>query len=151
VTLAQLFVYGTLRPEASDLLGRRARDRLARESTLIGAAATSGRLYDLGQYPGLWAGGSGRNEVTGCVIKLAKPSLTFAWLDQYEGNEYARQRRPVALESGGSMVAWVYMLRRKPAARVIDNGDWLDLTGGRSSALTHRASSQPRRRHRSRI
>ncbi len=123
---------------------------------MIGTAATTGSLYDLGQYPGLWAGGGGlgevRGEVTGYVMELAKPSLTFAWLDLYEGNEYERQRRPVALAAGGSVMAWVYMLRRKPAARIVETGDWLDMAGRLCGTdLRRRVSSPLHRRHRSRI
>ncbi len=48
-----LFVYGTLQSSLRWGLGSAERKRLARESTLVGPASTSGRLYDLGAFPGL--------------------------------------------------------------------------------------------------
>jgi gamma-glutamylcyclotransferase (GGCT)/AIG2-like uncharacterized protein YtfP len=147
--MAHLFVYGTLRPEASDPAGRRARERLAAESRPIGPAATHGLLYDLGRYPGLWCAGDGR--VVGSVVELAGPQATFAWLDLYEGGEYERVRRQVALEAGGVVEAWLYALRRRPTgAASVQGGDWMSLAGPRSTALKPRVSSPSRQFRRSR-
>jgi len=147
--MAHLFVYGTLRPAANDPAGRRARECLATESRPVGPAATHGVLYDLGRYPGLWFAGAGR--VVGNVVELTGPQATFAWLDLYEGGEYERVRRQVALETGGAVEAWLYALRRRPAgAAIVQGGDWMSLAGPRSTALKPRVSSPSRRFHRSR-
>ncbi len=147
--MAHLFVFGTLRPAANDPFGRRARDRLAAESRPGGPAATHGVLYDLGRYPGLWPVGAGR--VLGNIVELAAPQATFAWLDLYEGGEYERVRRQVALEAGGEVGAWLYALRRRPTrAASVPGGDWMSLAGPRSTTLKPRVSSPLRRFHRSR-
>ena len=147
--MAHLFVYGPPRPEANDPSGRRARERLAAESRSVGPAATHGLLYDLVRYPGLWFAGDGR--VVGNVVELAGPQATFAWLDLYEGGEYERVRRQVALEAGGEVEAWLYALRRRPkGAASVQGGDWMSLAGPRSTALKPRVSSPSRRFPRSR-
>lgn len=148
---AHLFVYGTLRPAASDPLGRRARARLAAESEAVGTACVTGRLYDLGRYPGLWIGPGPAVPVAGEVLRLASPRMTFAWLDQYEGGEYARQRRLVDLSGGGMLLCWLYALRRPPAARPVASGDWLAALSPAGAAATPRASSGRRQFRRSRM
>ncbi len=149
--MTHLFVYGTLRPAASDPLGRRARDRLFAQSTLVGTASVTGRLYDLGTYPGLWREDGITTRVSGYVLELAAPFATFAWLDRYEGNEYHRLVCPVALEAGGRIEAWLYALHHRPAAPVVATGDWLDVAAERAAPLKPRASSRTFRYHRSRM
>lgn len=147
--MAHLFVYGTLRPEARDLLGRRARERLAGESRPVGMATSIGGLYDLGRYPGLWLGDADR--VAGYVVEILVPQVTFVWLDLYEGGQYKRVRRQVVLEEGHDVEAWLYALRRRPtAAASVQTGDWMAVAGQRSAVLRQRLSSRSRRFHRSR-
>lgn len=130
---AHLFVYGTLMAAAPGAMGRAQRDRLARESRLFGAASLAGRLVDLGRYPGLVEALRPGDVVRGEVVVLAHAERSLRWLDAYEGivpgehehNEYVRERREVVLDSGETVVAWVYIYSRPIAgARVIEGGDW---------------------------
>lgn len=94
----RLFVYGTLRPDASDWW------RLEPHATGTRPARIPGTLYDTGLgYPGLLLGdGPG---VAGWVVELATPRRTLAELDEYEGTEYRRVR--VSLPGG--MWCWTYV------------------------------------------
>ena len=100
-----LFVYGTLMSVATGRMGSGQRARLSREATLLGAAITQGRLYDLGEYPGLVPTTDTAELVHGEVYELHDAELSFAWLDAYEGimpgataAEYTRVARPVVLD-----------------------------------------------------
>ncbi len=117
---SDLFVYGTLMGDASGNLGQTERDRLRAESTSVGPATMPGKLYDLGQYPGLVIVHGG-GAVQGEIITLFDPDRTFAWLDLYEGVEPSQSsvdgfpspefvRRPVAaaLYNGEPCRVWVY-------------------------------------------
>ena len=128
-----LFVYGTLMRDAAGALGAAQRDRLARESRSLGAAAMAGaELYDLGRYPGLVESADPSLVVHGEVVELVSPPRTLVWLDAYEGiaaddqSEYARQARPVRLAGGQTVEAWVYLLRREaPGHARIRGGRWI--------------------------
>lgn len=130
-----LFAYGTLMSAATGAMGRAERDRLARESApTIHIATTPGRLYCLGSYPGLVLPAGADEIVHGAVFELVDPARSFAWLDAYEGivpgdhphNEYERTLRPVTLEGGEQVEAWVYVFRQpvRPEA-LIAGGRWL--------------------------
>lgn len=129
-----LFAYGTLMSAATGAMGRAERDRLAREAApTIRMATTPGRLYDLGRYPGLVLSVGQVEIVHGEVFELIDPDRSFAWLDAYEGivpgdhphKEYARTLRPVTLEGGEQVEAWVYVYRQpvRPEA-LIAGGRW---------------------------
>lgn len=109
-----LFVYGTLMPSCRSALGRSQRMRLASRSRALGPAMMSGRLLDLGRFPGLvdvrpWrrARAVAGMVVYGDLLSLDAPAETFAWLDQYEGITpecgarclYARDLAEVVLEA----------------------------------------------------
>jgi gamma-glutamylcyclotransferase (GGCT)/AIG2-like uncharacterized protein YtfP len=129
-----LFVYGTLMSEAVGALGKAQRDRLARESRTLGAAAMTGaQLYDLGSYPGLVETGDPAHIVHGEVVELVDPRRTFPWLDAYEGivpgdhdqNQYVRLERRVQLARGPELAAWVYVFRLDAARfALIPGGRW---------------------------
>ena len=126
--LANLFVYGTLRPAASGAMGTDERGRLAEEARYLGPATTQGLLIDLGAYPGLV---NGPGLVHGDLYSLTGAAGTLAWLDTYEGitgavcDEYLRRVCPIAMPNG-RIAAWVYFCRRAPiGARAIASGDWL--------------------------
>ena len=127
--LTTLFVYGTLRPIASGVMGADERARLAGEAHYLGPATTAGTLLDLGAYPGL---AEGPGLVRGGLYALSEPAITFAWLDAYEGitgaarDEYRRCRRTVTQVDGTELVAWVYIfVRSADGIRAIASGDWL--------------------------
>lgn len=84
-TTPYLFVYGTLKPDAGTRMGRAERARLIRESVNEGSATTSGRLYDLGGFPGFQlAPSASDSKVHGTLLRLVQPARTLIWLDAYE-------------------------------------------------------------------
>jgi gamma-glutamylcyclotransferase (GGCT)/AIG2-like uncharacterized protein YtfP len=124
----RLFVYGTLLSTAGHPMGT----RLQREARLIGPGTVRGRLYSLGRYPGLVeADGAGRL-VHGEVYALKMTAVSLKWLDAYEGivpgrpeeSPYERVVRPVRLDTGQTIDAWVYLYRRSVRLRP-------EVTGGR--------------------
>ncbi|MCB9751483.1 MAG: gamma-glutamylcyclotransferase [Myxococcales bacterium] len=111
-----LFVYGTL------LRGEANHHQLG-AAELLGPARTEPAytLLDLGDYPGLRAGG--RASVCGELYAVDARQLPA--LDEFEGlDEYARE--PVALVGGGRALAYVLRpeLSLETAALEIPSGDW---------------------------
>lgn len=111
---SHLFVYGTLLSGVRHPMGA----RLKREARLLGKATVSGRLYDLGRYPGLVEVADPSSIVHGEVFALNSPAASLRWLDTYEGifdnpghSEYERSERTVRLMSGAALKAWVYLYR----------------------------------------
>jgi gamma-glutamylcyclotransferase (GGCT)/AIG2-like uncharacterized protein YtfP len=137
-----LFVYGTLMSTASGVMGRSQRARLAKSSRMVGRAAVSGQLFDLGGYPGLVlelssATGKAGGSVFGELRELAEPGEVFDWLDHYEGigagaAPTAGYRRKVLrvthLDDDGREIAspaWVYVYEGALAgARLLAGGAW---------------------------
>ena len=105
-----LFVYGTLR-RGSTRGGFAA--RLEAEAAWLGAAQVRGSLYQVHpDYPGLAKPQSENDWIIGEVWEFADPAL-WAALDQYEGAEYVRVRRPVTMANGEHREAWVYLYASK--------------------------------------
>jgi gamma-glutamylcyclotransferase (GGCT)/AIG2-like uncharacterized protein YtfP len=132
----RLFVYGTLLSAAGGGYGQTARLRLLREAPLRRPARIAGRLYELGDYPGLvTVGGDPADIVHGELIVLLDPAATWPWLDEYEmispdvgaDNEYARIVRDVALDGvSGTVQAWTYVYRKPVTGlSLIAGGSWL--------------------------
>jgi gamma-glutamylcyclotransferase (GGCT)/AIG2-like uncharacterized protein YtfP len=123
-----LFVYGTLLSSAGHPMGA----RLRREARLVGQASLPGRLVDLGRYPGLIEAGDMKSRVHGEVYVLNSPAASLPWLDAYEGirgdsqdGAYERVERMVALASGRSLAAWVYLYRGSTRGRaLVPGGRW---------------------------
>jgi gamma-glutamylcyclotransferase (GGCT)/AIG2-like uncharacterized protein YtfP len=124
-----LFVYGTLMSTAEHPMGA----RLAREAINLGPATTSGRLYDLGKWPGLRDCTDPAAVVHGEVYALSDAAHSFEWLDAYEGihpsapplTEYVRARRPVWLCDGQELTAWVYLYQWDVVrGRPLPEGRW---------------------------
>ncbi|MEM7567887.1 MAG: gamma-glutamylcyclotransferase family protein [Pseudomonadota bacterium] len=117
-----LAIYGSLRrglglPDAPELSGA---------SRHVGSCLLQGRLYDLGDYPGLLTARPGC--VHGEFLRIIAPSLSDA-LDAFElydprdeaGSLYLR-RRVILLRP--RRLAWVYIYNRTPHGPVIPLGDW---------------------------
>jgi gamma-glutamylcyclotransferase (GGCT)/AIG2-like uncharacterized protein YtfP len=94
----RVFVYGTLRPDASDWW------RLEPHAAGAQQARIPGTLYDTGLgYPALRLGdGPG---VSGWVVELNRPGEALVHLDEYEGSEYRRVRASLP----GGMWCWTYV------------------------------------------
>ncbi len=135
----QLFVYGTLKSTYTGRFGGDKRDRLHRESRMLGPAQLRGRLYDLGRYPGIVDTSEPGEIVHGELVALTDPTRTFIWLDAYEGivsgtssaSEYRRELRGVYLLDavgrpvGPATQAWVYIYARDlGGARLVPSGRW---------------------------
>lgn len=123
-----LFVYGTLRPAMRHVL----RDALRQHARWLGPGEVAGRLYDLGQYPGLVTD-TRSGTVRGDVYRLRQQRALLAALDRYEGcaprmprpREYRREA--VQVYSGRRRLwAWVYVYNRPVAGlRAVPGGDYL--------------------------
>jgi gamma-glutamylcyclotransferase (GGCT)/AIG2-like uncharacterized protein YtfP len=108
-----LFVYGTLRPCIDIPMAR----WLRRSARYVGHATTSGRLYDLGAYPGMCGARSRREYVHGDVYRVAQPRVLRV-LDRYEAGSayrarYRRERCIVRFAPRGNArkTAWTYRYR----------------------------------------
>ena len=128
-----LFVYGTLMSQETGALGRKERQRLQREGKSLGLATIEGRIYDLGDSPGLADAQSTTDLVHGEAFALTTPAATLAWLDAYEDiapgatgpSEYERTQRTARLARGVEVTAWAYLYRGDvSAARLIPGGRW---------------------------
>jgi gamma-glutamylcyclotransferase (GGCT)/AIG2-like uncharacterized protein YtfP len=141
-----LFVYGTLRRGFTNPAAR----FLARHSEFAGAGRARGRLYWLGEYPGMRdAQGSGE-WVYGEIYRMTAPEETLGKLDIYEGcgsedtrpYEFARFQRAVRFDSGEEAEAWVYLYGLDTIGLPrIESGDYLEALRARGltpDALRHR-------------
>jgi gamma-glutamylcyclotransferase (GGCT)/AIG2-like uncharacterized protein YtfP len=114
-----LFVYGTLRPFVAIEMAKWLQDA----ARYLGPATTSGRLYDLGAYPGMRAARGRRERVVGDVYRVSNPRV-FRVLDRYE-TKFVRERCIVKLGRGSRSRAWVYRYRYGVAGRTrIASGDY---------------------------
>lgn len=123
MVVEHLFVYGTLRRDA----GHSAHALLARRSREVGYGRLRGRLYDLGPYPAVVRSPEPEHRVRGLVYRFEPElgELLFAELDRYEGAEFRRELASVMLDTGESVLAWVYLYgRTPPPGRWLPSGDW---------------------------
>ena len=96
-------------------------DVLAGGATFLGIGSVSGRLLDLGRYPGLVDGGG---RVSGEVYRLDDPEL-LPLLDRQEGYNFDRRRAMVTLAGGRRARAWLYRYRGpRELAWPIPDGDY---------------------------
>ena len=107
-----LFVYGTLRPFVDIAMAQ----WLRRSARNLGAAITTGRLYDLGPYPGMTSARGRCERVIGDVYRVTNPRVLRV-LDRYEAGparnkaRFVRERCVVSLHRGGRRTAWTYRYR----------------------------------------
>lgn len=120
--LDRLFVYGTLRQ------GQTARSLVANQIKRCVQASTAGAMYAFPMgHPGYVETETGR--VVGEVLWLTDLAATFALLDAYEGQDFARVIKKVNLDETGEQIwAWVYTLSDLAAVKfgtLIEDGDWV--------------------------
>lgn len=126
-----LFVYGTLRDDPRNQMFR----LVAEHGRFAGRARVRGRLFDLGEYPGL-VPSNDNHFVTGELYSVEAERAAEMWnaLDRYEGcseddpqpHEYRRTLVPAQLNDGDTVQAWAYVLNDLPAgAASIPGGDYL--------------------------
>jgi gamma-glutamylcyclotransferase (GGCT)/AIG2-like uncharacterized protein YtfP len=126
-----LFAYGTLLGDRRPAGIARAAERLA----AFGPATVRGRLYDLGEYPGLVLDPAA-SEVHGTVFTVPDDAVLAA-LDAYEGFEpddparslFVRTRVAATVPDGRALDCFVYVYNRDPAgAPVIASGRYREST-----------------------
>ena len=115
-----VFVYGTLRRGGANAMSMR-----FPSSKFVAEAKVSGRLYDLGAYPGLVLNES-NSLVTGEVYKVDDETLNK--LDDFEASSnYCRKQIEIALGTKRK-IGWTY--EPNPACyclqTLITSGDWLE-------------------------
>ena len=121
-----LFVYGTLRSDIPSSMSK----FLRRRARLIGKATVSGRLVDLGGYPGFVSGeGNAKGELY--RIDDDRAEETWQMLDAYEGvtgleeEDYRRIVVDVRVGGGGKFRAYTYEYQQSvDKKQEIPNGDY---------------------------
>ena len=125
----RLFAYGTLRQGTAPAGIAEAVRRLRP----LGSGMAWGRLYDLGEYPGMIFGGAEAEFVAGEVYEVPDAAL-WAELDAYEGFDPAspesslfvrKMERVRLVETGAKLLCWVYEYRRavREDQRVVSDPD----------------------------
>lgn len=107
-----LFVYGTLRADSAHPMAR----FLAHHARLMGPARAPGRLYHLGDYPGMVPAQEDADWVRGDLFELKDAEAVLAALDRYEGciadypqpYLFRRSQIDVITTEQGTLRAWVY-------------------------------------------
>jgi gamma-glutamylcyclotransferase (GGCT)/AIG2-like uncharacterized protein YtfP len=121
-----LFVYGTLRK------GFTLHSHLDKSTIkYLGKGLIQGRLYDLGEYPGA-VRSSGNTTIIGEVYELgdskeldALDKIEEFYPEEPKKSLFVRQKTNVKLESGKEILAWVYLLPKKPKhAQLVKSGDY---------------------------
>jgi gamma-glutamylcyclotransferase (GGCT)/AIG2-like uncharacterized protein YtfP len=125
----RLFIYVTLREDTRNSMFR----LLARDASLVGRARIGGRLYDLGEYPGLVSSSDADAWVYGEVYSLEDPDEALPRLDDYEEcgpgdpepHEFAREQLDAELETGERTRTWVYVYKGATEGKAeITSGDY---------------------------
>lgn len=125
-----LFVYGTLMSGIKTKITT----ELHRKSQFLGVGKISGKLFDLGHYPGLTYDPKSSSTVIGHILKLNDPNETLRFLDEYENvgerfgqvNEYKRVICPINFE-GEEIQCWTY-LYQLPTKKLLEikSGNYLE-------------------------
>jgi len=112
----RIFVYGTL------MRGEAYFHRLMENARFLGKTRTDAAfdLLDLGEYPGLVAGGS--TAVEGEIFEIDQTPLGA--VDQLEGHPYLYQRSTISLEDGSEAIAYLLPAKARESYKVISSGDW---------------------------
>ena len=122
-----LFVYGTLLTSIPSSMSK----FLRRKGQLVGKATVTGKLFDLGMYPGYISTGSER--VKGELYRLnpETAAMTVEMLDAYEGvtgapeDEYRKIEVMAKVNDGGSFKAYTYEYKGDAAGKeAIPMGDY---------------------------
>ena len=107
-------MYGTLRKEIATSIYYYV---LARHCEYFSAGHIQGRLYEVDGYPGAVESNNAHDKVQGEIYEMVSGKSVLPQLDEYEEcteshprpHEYVRKKLSVALTSGGSVSAWVYL------------------------------------------
>lgn len=128
-----LFLYGSL----LERTGHQQVDRIiSRFTRVLYQGYVQGRLYDLGNYPGLLTSEQPGDHVFGRVVSLSRAAFNLPLLDRFEdyrpkdenNSQYLRRRIPITcLPLRREVEAWCYLYNRpvKPES-LIPSGHWLE-------------------------
>lgn len=128
-----LFVYGTLRQSIAP--SREIRHLLHHETEFLGTATVAGRLYNIGNYPGLILTEDPGEIVSGELYKIRDKRVVLNTFDQYEGSvepfpkpwEYQRVKTEVTTDEGAKILSWLYTYQWDVKEEMrIPSGDYLD-------------------------
>jgi pyruvate carboxylase len=125
-----LFVYGTLRKGYGNELHK----LIARNSELIGIANYQGKMYNIGEYPGIVPSNDTADQVKGELYKLTNPLRLVKILDEYEEFYPENEadsiflRKSIQVEVDGKTIdANAYLYNRSvDGLSVITTGDFLN-------------------------
>jgi pyruvate carboxylase len=130
-----LFVYGTLMKG----LGMDWQRKVG--AHFVGLGRMTGKLYDLGDYPGAVFSSNPLHQIEGEVYRLDDPDAGIGILDQYEEflpsrpdkSLFIRKKLPVKMKGGVQKRAWVYLFNRAvKEADLIPGGSYRErLSAGR--------------------
>ena len=118
---------------------------LRKHSTFISEGNISGKLYDLGAYPGLVYDLESTEQVYGHVFQLESPNKVFTILDKYEGidpllpdqNEYRRALCPIQTVSQ-TLSCWTYLYQQSiDDFRQISSGNYATFLASEASEKHH--------------
>ena len=122
-----LFVYGTLRFNENPIS-----EGLNPVCNRLGTASVCGKLFDLGNYPGMVLSKDPQDKVIGEVIALSNPGKSLAMIDRYEGifpgpgSEYQREVTEVTFKHQLTP-CWIYVYQHSlTGLSRITSGDYVD-------------------------
>jgi gamma-glutamylcyclotransferase (GGCT)/AIG2-like uncharacterized protein YtfP len=120
VTKHLVFVYGTLRSG-----GARAMSVRFPAAKFLGDAKVSGRLYDLGSYPGLQLG-QANSAVIGEVYEVDDETLSE--LDEFEASSFYWRKQVEVFLGNDSRTGWTYAPDPESCflRTLITSGDWIE-------------------------
>lgn len=124
-----LFVYGLLLPELAPPKLAEVIDALEP----VGRGQVSGRLYDLGPYPGAIVESESGSSISGMVFRLPPTTSVLALFDRFEGVHptspadglYVRRTAEARLEDGQELEVWIYQYNQDVSeAEYLPDGDY---------------------------
>lgn len=97
--------------------------RLFNEAALLGEAQAKGKLYDIGEYPGLILAENSLAKGEIYLLNIDDDTL-IEFLDDYEGDEYRREK--VEIDFDGSIIScWTYLYIHDTTNKtLIPDGDY---------------------------
>lgn len=117
-----LFVYGTLLRDFSLPLVKQIENKLE----WIGVSEINGQMYDLGEYPAILHTNNPNQKVEGEVYRVKDADRIFKMLDEYEGEEYKREKERIRLDSGETVRAWIYWYQQEAHGKRIRFKNYLN-------------------------
>ncbi len=108
---------------------------LTKYADLLDEATFQGKLFNIGEYPGVVHSQQSSDIVHGEVYVLKNPEIVLEKLDDYEEcsdqypepTEFMRKKTNVKLKSGQNMNVWIYVYNRSTSGlEQVESGDYLN-------------------------